>query len=309
MLRKIRTAYKLFVSNKNSFFAGLLKNFCFLMPDKLYLKLMFRFKMGHKLDFENPRSFCEKLQWLKLYNREPLYTTLVDKCDVKKWVAEKLGDDHIIPTLGVWNRTDEIDFESLPSQFVLKTTNGSGGSDVIICKDFARFNKRDSVKRLNKSLKKRVYNDLREWPYKNIKPRIIAEKYLEDESGELRDFKFFCFNGVPLYCQVIRNRYTKETIDFYDMAWNHMPFVGLNPVVRNGPNPVLKPGCLNEMINACKILSQGIPFVRVDFYVIKEQFFFGEMTFYPKSGLGVFNPDEWNYKLGEYLQLPAKRNI
>lgn len=304
-MSKFSTAIKLIKSNKAFFLAATLKNLNFLFPDKLYLQLMFRCKMGRSLDLKNPRTFNEKLQWLKLYNRNPLYTTLVDKFSVKKWVAERISEDHIIPTLGVWNNAKDIDFAKLPKQFVLKTTNGGGG-DVVICKDRTKLDITQVVEHLNKSLKVSLYKKNREWPYKNVPPRIIAEKYMEDESGELRDYKFFCFGGIPKYCQVIRGRYVKETIDFYDMEWNHMPFVGLNLAVENGLEPVEKVKCLDSLVEASKILSNGLPFVRVDFYVIKSQFYFGEMTFYPNSGFGKFRPDEWNYKLGDLLKLPLE---
>ncbi|MBP5768238.1 MAG: hypothetical protein J6W51_03910 [Fibrobacter sp.] len=262
--------------------------------------------MGYKLDLSNPKSFSEKIQWLKLNNRNPLYTTLVDKYAVKNYVAKIIGEDHIIPILGVWNSAEKIDFDSLPNKFVLKTTNGGGGN-VLVCKNKLTLNREASIKKMDMQLKQRsIYKTYREWPYKNVTPRIIAEKYMEDENGELNDYKFFCFNGKPQYCQVIRDRFTKETIDFYDLEWNHMPFVGLNPVVENGLNPVEKPRCLKALIEACESLSEGIPFVRVDFFVINNQFYFGEMTFYPASGLGEFRPMEWNNRLGDLIKLPIK---
>lgn len=308
-MSKFTTAVRLLKHNKYSFYAALLECFNFLIPDKLYLQLMFRCKVGARLELKKPKTFCEKIQWLKLYDRNPLYTNLVDKSTVKEYVKGIIGDKHIIPTLGVWNNVEDIDYDALPNQFVLKTTNGSGGNDVVICNDFSIFNKEKTARHLKKSLKKNVYERLREWPYKNIKPRIIAEKYIEDKCGELSDYKFFCFDGVPQYCQVIRNRFTKETIDFFDMTWRHMPFIGLNPIVKNGCDSVEKPSCLNEMIEACKKLSRTIPFVRIDFYVVNNDFYFGEMTFYPKSGFGSFYPTEWNYRLGKMVKLPNGEDV
>lgn len=297
---------KLTKKNRSEFFESFLRNLNFLFSDKIYLQLMFRCKMGYKLDLSNPKSFSEKIQWLKLNNRNPLYTTLVDKYAVKNYVAKIIGEDHIIPILGVWNSAEKIDFDSLPNKFVLKTTNGGGGN-VLVCKNKLTLNREASIKKMDMQLKQRsIYKTYREWPYKNVTPRIIAEKYMEDENGELNDYKFFCFNGKPQYCQVIRDRFTKETIDFYDLEWNHMPFVGLNPVVENGLNPVEKPRCLKALIEACESLSEGIPFVRVDFFVINNQFYFGEMTFYPASGLGAFRPMEWNYRLGDLIKLPIR---
>lgn len=293
-------------NTRADFFIKILRNLNFLFSDKMYLQLMFRCKMGYKLDLSNPKSFSEKIQWLKLNNRNPLYTTLVDKYAVKNYIAKIIGEDHIIPILGVWNSAEKIDFDTLPNKFVLKTTNGGGGN-VLVCKNKLTLNREASIKKMDMQLKQRsIYKTYREWPYKNVTPRIIAEKYMEDENGELNDYKFFCFNGKPQYCQVIRDRFTKETIDFYDLEWNHMPFVGLNPVVENGLNPVEKPRCLKALIEACESLSEGIPFVRVDFFVINNQFYFGEMTFYPASGLGEFRPMEWNNRLGDLIKLPIK---
>ena len=305
-MRTFVNAIKSAKNTRADFFIKLLRNLNFLFSDKIYLQLMFRCKMGYKLDLSNPKSFSEKIQWLKLNNRNPLYTTLVDKYAVKDYVAKIIGKEHIIPILGMWNSAEQIDFDSLPNKFVLKTTNGGGGS-VLICKNKLTLDREASIKKLRMQLKQRsIYKTYREWPYKNVPPRIIAEKYMEDENGELNDYKFFCFNGKPQYCQVIRDRFTKETIDFYDLEWNHMPFVGLNPVVENGINPVEKPRCLKALIEACENLSKGIPFVRVDFFVINNQFYFGEMTFYPASGLGAFRPMEWNYRLGDLIKLPIK---
>ena len=301
-MKKLRTALILLKTNKALFFATIIEALNFLFPDRLFLQILFFFKNGTKLDLKSPKLFSEKIQWLKLYNRNPLYTILVDKYAVKDYVAKIIGEEHVVPTLGVWNDVRDIDFEFLPSQFVLKTTNGGGG-DVVICKDKEHFDKKKALEHLGRGLKKSIYKRAREWPYKNVQPRVIAEKYLENESGELIDYKFFCFSGKPQYCQVIRNRYTKETIDFYDMNWRHMPFVGLNPSVENGLTPVEKPLCLYEMIDACEKLSNRMPFVRVDFYVVKGKLFFGEMTFYPNSGFGKFRPLEWNSIIGNMIDL------
>lgn len=282
-----------------------------IIPDQLYLKWLFRLKMGRRLNLDNPQTFSEKLQWLKLYNRKPEYTQMVDKYEAKKYVASIIGEEYIIPTLGVWDKFDDIDFDSLPNQFVLKTTHGGGSTGVVICKNKSLLNKDNARRKLNRSLKKCIYRDFREWPYKNVSRRIIAEQYIEVEGqSDLPDYKFFCFNGVPQYCQVIRDRNTNETIDFYDMEWNHMPFVGLNPVqsgigyvAKNGIKPVDKPGKLHEMISICKQLSNNIPFARVDMYVINNRTYFGEITFFPASGMGYFDPSEWNLKLGEMINL------
>ena len=304
-MSKISTAIKLLKSNRGEFLASLLQNLSFLFPDKLYLTLLFRCKMGYWIDWKNPKTFSEKLQWLKLYNRKPEYTTMVDKYAVKEYVANLIGEEYIIPTLGVWDTPEEIEWEKLPNQFVLKTTHGGGSGGVVICKDKSSFNRKAAIEKLGKSMKSCIYKSYREWPYKNVKRRIIAEEFLSDGvSNDLTDYKFYCFDGLPLYCQVIRDRRSKETIDFYDREWNSMPFVGLNSVAKNGLNPVFKPKKLEEMLCACRKLVSQIPYARVDLYSIQEKVYFGEITFFPASGMGVFTPQEWNYKLGELISLP-----
>lgn len=274
-------------------------------PDRLYLSLRFKHEMGYKLNLKNPRSFSEKLQWLKINNRKPEYTLMVDKYAVKDYVANKIGEEYIIPTIGVWNSPKDIDWNSLPNQFVLKTTHGGGCGGVVVCKDKTTLDKHNAIAKLTRSLNSDIFWNYREWPYKNVPKRIIAEQYMTDgKNNDLPDYKFFCFNGEPKYCQVIRDRHTKETIDFYDMKWNHMPFVGLNPVAANGHNPVSKPKHLDKMIEICQKLSVDIPFSRIDLYVIKDKEYFGEITFFPASGMGTFTPDEWNYRLGNLINLP-----
>lgn len=302
--------FKLIIKDPRRIIAGALYRTAKIWPDKLYLRLRFFFENGRILNLKNPRTFCEKIQWLKLYNRNPEYTKMVDKYEVKKYVAEMIGDEYIIPTLGVWNSIDEIEWDLLPNQFVLKTTHGGGGGGVAICKDMTIFDKLDACKKLQTSMKKNGYITQREWPYKNVPKRIIAEKYMteahpQNGDGDLADYKFYCFNGEPTYCQVIRNRRTKETIDFYDMQWNHMSFVGLNSVAKNGLTPVTKPLHLDKMIEICRTLSKNIPFVRIDLYVIDNKEYFGEITFFPAAGMGKFEPEEWNEKLGDMIKLPT----
>lgn len=312
-MSKVSTAIKLLKENRGEFCASVIQNLGFLFPDKLYLTLLFRCKMGYWIDWKNPKTFSEKLQWLKLYNRKPEYTTMVDKNAVKEYVAKIIGEEYIIPTLGVWDTPEEINWDELPNQFVLKTTHGGGSTGVVICKDKANFDKKVAVEKLSRSLKSCIYQSYREWPYKNVKRRIIAEQYMEDrESEDLIDYKFYCFNGEPIYCQVIRDRRSKETIDFYDVDWNHMSFVGLNPIaenslvsiVKNGITQVVKPYKLEDMLSICSKVASQIPFVRVDLYSIQSKVYMGEITFYPASGIGVFSPQEWNYKLGELISLP-----
>ena len=283
------------------------KNLGFMIPDKLYLSLRYRCIMGSWINWKNPQTFTEKLQWLKLYNRKPEYTKMVDKYAVKEYVANIIGEEYIIPTLGVWDKPEDIDWDSLPNQFVLKTTHGGGGGGVVICKDKTTFDRTSAIAKLKESMASDIYSGLREWPYKDVPKRIIAEKFMAPEKSpapnDLPDYKFFCFNGEPKYCQVIRDRHTKETIDFYDMDWNHMPFVGLNPVVRNGLTPVARPGNLDEMKEICRKLADTKSFVRVDLYVIDDKSYFGELTFYPASGMLPWTTEEADKEIGKYLKL------
>lgn len=307
-MSKISTALTQLRTDRGEFMASIVSHFFRWLPDATYLKLLYRFKMGHRLDLHNPKTFTEKLQWLKLYNRKPEYTTMVDKYAVKEYVASIIGEQYIIPTLGVWDKPEQIDWDSLPDKFVLKTTHGGGGGGVVICRDKATFDRQAAISRLNQSLASDIYRGLREWPYKNVPKRIIAEQFMAPVKAsapkDLPDYKFFCFNGEPRYCQVIRDRHSKETIDFYDMDWAHQEFVGLNPVARNGLTPVARPENLEEMAEICRKLAKDEPFVRVDLYVIDNKKYFGELTFYPASGMGVFTPEEWNGRLGDLLTLP-----
>ena len=303
-MTKIKKIIHYIFCEPRKFLLAILYRIAPIIPDRLYLKWLFRLTMRRKLNLDNPQTFSEKLQWLKLYNRKPEYTQMVDKYGAKQYVSERIGEEYIIPTLGVWDSFDEIEFEKLPNQFVLKTTHGGGNTGVVICKDKNTFDKSSARKCLNASLKSSIYTRLREWPYKNVKPRIIAEQYIsDDENNDLPDYKFFCFNGEPKLCQVIRNRNTYETIDFYDDNWTHMPFVGLNSFAPNGINSVLKPYLIEEMLDISKKISEGIPFVRIDLYFVKNKVFFGEITFFPASGIGSFRPEEWNKILGSWIRL------
>lgn len=308
-MSKIQSALQMLKSDRSTFMAAIIQNFFGWLPDKTYLQLLYRFKMGHRLDLNHPKTFTEKIQWLKLYNRRPEYTLMVDKYAVKKYVADIIGEKYIIPTLGVWNKPEDIDWDALPNEFVLKTTYGGGSGGVVICKDKKTFDRNKAILTLRDSMDSDIYRSLREWPYKDVKRRVLAEKYMVPKDMinnpiyDLSDYKFFCFNGEPKYCQVIRNRHSKESIDFYDMNWRHQEFVGLNPIASNGINPVPRPLLLDEMICICHKLSENMKFVRIDMYVIDNRIYFGEITFYPASGIGLFNPDKWNTELGNLINL------
>ncbi len=289
---------------------SLVKHLGFLFSDKTYLKLRYRFQMGEWPNLDNPTLFTEKIQWLKLHNRHPQYSIMVDKYTAKDYVASRIGNEYVIPTLGLWNSPEEIDWDKLPNQFVLKTTHGGGNGGVVICRDKNSFNKKKAIRKLAENQQSDIYNSFREWPYKDVKPRILAESLLQSPnaaSGDLSDYKFFCFDGEPRFCQVIRDRNTHETIDFYDMEWNHQEVSGLHPsethVIPQGITPVPRPQGLSKMIETCRILSKDISFLRVDLYNVDGCIYFGEMTFFPASGIGVFHPKEWNLKLGELLKI------
>lgn len=306
-MSKLTTAVRQIKSDRGAFMASIIQHFFTWLPDELYLKLLFCFKMGYKLNLKNPKTFNEKLQWLKLYNRKPEYTTMVDKYAVKQYVANIIGEEYIIPTLGVWDRFDDIDFSKLPQQFVLKTTHGGGGSGVVICRDKNTFNKEDAKQKLEVSMRGDIYKSLREWPYKNVPKRIIAEKFMAPVKSaipkDLLDYKFFCFNGEPKFCQVIAGRETDNTtIDWYDLEWNLQNFQEPKQYAHS-EKVHEKPSKFDDMVRFAKQLSAGQPFLRVDFYCINTQVFFGELTFFPTSGFGHFEPEEMAVTIGNYLEL------
>lgn len=294
------------LKNSNSILTSVLVRCSFLFSERTFLKLLYKRCLGKVLDLDNPQSYNEKLQWLKLYNRKPLYTKLVDKYEVKKWVAEKIGDTHVIKTIGVWERFEDINFDKLPARFVLKSTNGGGNTGVIICKDKATFNVNSARRCLNRSM--HTWVDMGEWPYKGVKPRIIAEEYMEDEkTHELRDYKFFCFDGKVKALFIATDRGIKgdePKFDFYDADFNHLPFKQGHPHQKR--YKIEKPKTFDEMKRIAEVLSEGEPHMRVDLYEINGEVYFGEITFFHFGGLTPFEPEEWDYRFGEWLNLPHK---
>lgn len=276
----------------------------YISDDENYLKLMFLIEMHQKLDLKNPVTFNQKLQWLKLYNRKPIYTNMVDKYLVKDYVAQKTNAEIVIPTLGVWDRFDDIDFTTLPNQFVLKTTHGGGGLTVYICKDKNKIDIEKARSILENSVSGDIYKNYREWPYKNVPHRIIAEKYMEDESGELRDYKIFCFNGEPYCVQVDFGRFDVHKRNIYDTNWNFIPFMNNTHYPYDESLVIPKPENFDYMLEVARKLSEGIPHLRVDLYNINGHVYFGETTFFHGSGFVRFYPEEWDRKLGDMIQLP-----
>ena len=274
-----------------------------LLPDDLYLKIKYRLTMGRKLDLNNPETFNQKLQWLKLYDRKPEYTQMVDKYEVRKYIKEIIGEEYLIPLLGVYDSFEEIDFDNLPDEFVLKPNHTSG--DVFICRDKSKIDYKKLRNEVNKWLKREYFWLHREWPYKNVKPRILCEKYLVDESGkELIDYKFMCFNSEVKCIFVCSNRNSPLglNIDIYNVDWNLMPF-GIPNSPRTGVK-IPKPRNFNKMIEFAEKLAKDIPFIRVDFYEVDGHLYFGELTFYPGAGFEEFTPEKYDYVLGSWIELP-----
>lgn len=260
---------------------------------------------GKKLDLNNPRTFNEKIQWLKLYDCTPLKTRLADKFLVRDFVKEKIGEEYLVPLLGVYDSFDEIDFDGLPDRFVLKANHGSGWN--IIVKNKAEFNKEKAKRDMDYWMRTNFAYFGLELHYRDIEPRIIAEQYLEDNvPGDLPDYKFLCFCGEPKYIWVDIDRYTNHKRDIYDLDWNKQPFSIHYPNVNKLLFP---PGNLNEMVRLAKILCEGFLHVRIDFYSICSKIYFGEITFTPDSGKTKIEPDEWNLKLGDMIKLPFDKEV
>lgn len=281
------------------------KGFYNNMSDEKFIKMRFKHNFGYEPDLDNPKTFNEKLQWLKLYNRQPIFSTMVDKYGAKEYVANIIGAEHIVPTLGVWDSFEEIDFPSLPNQFVLKCTHDSGG--LVICKDKSKLDIDEAKQKIQKSLKENYYLHGREWPYKNVKPRIIAEKYIEEaDSKELVEYKIFCFNGVPKIILVCKGQAhgAGRTNDYCDLNLERLPFTSLFP---NSEGELEKPALLPDMLKYAEILSKDIPQLRVDFYISNNTVYFGELTFFHNSGFCEFNPKEWNETLGSWITLPKTK--
>ena len=258
--------------------------------------------MNQKLNLNSPKTFNEKLQWLKLNDRKPQYTQMVDKHGVKEYVSNKIGEQYVIRTLGVWERFDDIDFDSLPNQFVLKCTHDSG--TIVICKNKETLDIAAARKKINSRMDYNYYYNLREWPYKNVKPRIIAEEFMQDRDYEyLNVFKIFNFNGEPKIIQTIQNdKMPNETIDYFDIEWH---LLELKQNFPNSDHPIERPDTLEEMLNLAKILSKDTsPFIRTDFYEINGKVYFSEFTFYSDAGFAKFTPEKWDTILGDWITLP-----
>lgn len=298
------TKLKRFITNPQIRFSclerlGLYDN----MPDKEYLEKLWKVRMGTEIDLENPQTFNEKLQWLKLYDRRPEYTMMVDKYRVRDYIAKTIGSQYLIPLIGVWDDPDDIDFDTLPDQFVLKCNHNSG-KGMCICKDKSKLDIKKVKRGLRKGLKENYYLHGREWPYKDVPRKIICEKYMTDESGiELKDYKVFNFNGVPKIIEVDYDRFKGHKRNLYDVDWNYIQAAIEFPTEPS--HKIERPASLKTMLELAEKLSSGIPHVRTDFYSIDDRIYFGEITFYHGSGYEKFTPESLGYKLGSWISLPS----
>lgn len=296
LIRKINTVIK----KPQTIFIKILEVLSPLLGDKIYIEILFRLKVGYKLNLNNPRTFNEKLQWLKLYYRNPKLIQMVDKYEVKVYIQNTIGEEYVISTLGVWDSFDDIDFENLPDKFVLKTTHDQGG--VVICEDKNKFNYSGAQHKLNKHLKRNFYLKYREWPYKDVKPRIIAEEFIGEDSLELKDYKFYCFNGEAKMVFIASGRNTMEKkFDFYDIHFNHLDIKRANTIQSKEGNQI--PENYYKMVELAESLSSGLPHVRVDFFNIDGKIYFGELTFFTGAGMNPFYPEKWDYIIGDWIDL------
>ena len=273
-----------------------------LIPARIYLQIVYFRHFKKFIDFDNPKTFNEKIQWLKLNYRKEEYTNLVDKYRVKQYITKLIGEEYVIPTLGVWKNVDDIDFKSLPEKFVLKCNNDSGG--IVICKNKKDFDEVKAKSFLKERLKNNGYWYGREWPYKNVKPCIIAEKYMEDSiSKDLKDYKFFCFNGSMEFFDIDIDRFIEHRSNYYDRNGNFLPF-GKTYCPPDYTKKIEMPKNLDKMIELAETISHNTVLSRIDFYEIDGQVYFGEITFYPGSGFSPFTDEKWDYKLGDMIDLP-----
>ncbi len=273
------------------------------MPDDKYLKKLYKIKTGRTLDLVNPQTYTEKLQWLKIYDRNPLYTKMQDKYAVREYISNVIGDEYLIPLLGTWNNANDIEFDLLPDQFVLKCNHDC--ASVVICRDKKKLDFEYTRTKLNTCLKKNYYEPAREWAYKDIKPIIMAEKYMSDSSEKtLTDYKFFCFSGEAKMVLIASGEAhtSSRRLDYYDMQFNHLPIK--RGTIKGTEDYHTKPNGFELLVTLAEKVAGNIPFIRVDFYLIDGHPYFGEVAFYPSAGLAEFYPYEWEKRVGEWIHLP-----
>lgn len=282
------------------------QTFYSLLPEKKHLDIKFLKVFGRHIDWENPKSFNEKLQWLKVYNKNPQHTMLVDKYEVREYIKKIIGEEYLIPVIAVYDKVSDIDFDALPDSFVLKCTHGSACN--IICSDKSKLDVKAAKKKLKKWMKINYYYLSREWPYKNVKPRIVCEKFMKDDTtNDLKDYKFFCFEGKVHFSFVASDRHTDEVkFNFFDSEWNDLPVENDHPRVEN---KIKKPVNYEKMIELAEQLSKDELFLRVDFYEINGRIYFGELTYYHGGGFLAFKPEEYDYKFGELIDISKIEKI
>lgn len=308
----IKRGINYLLHNRGQFCDSIVKNFFSWLPDKVYLSLRYRCQMGHWINWNNPKTFTEKLQWLKVYDYKPEYTKMVDKLAAKDYVASRIGEEYIIPTLGVWDKVEDIDWDSLPDQFVLKTTHGGGGCGVVVCSDKTHFDKAKAIEKLQTSMHSNAGKTYREKPYLNVPRKIIAEKFMAESNvientkpSDLQDYKFFCFNGEPKFLYISDSPNHKLAFLYTDWTKAEFGRSDYEPLTDIPP----KPDNLDEMLDVARKLSEGKAHVRVDLYNVDNHIYFGELTFYTGAGFIPFVPKEYDYVLGEMLKLPSGDKI
>lgn len=307
MKRPIYNAFHSLIHNPKHFIAAILYRIGGFLPDKTYLKWVYYLETGNHLNLDNPRRYNEKLQWLKIFYRNPFWTQLVDKYAVKKIVSDLVGEQYVAPVLGVWNRAEDIEWNKLPNQFVLKTNHDGGNNGVFIYKEKSEIDKAKWIKQINQSLKRDTSKASREWPYKDVKRCVFAEQYLEDATGELRDYKFFCFDGVVKYLFIATERQSGGEVKFnyFDADFNALNLVQKHPM---SDKPIEKPAMFEQMKALAAKLSEGLPEVRVDLYEVDGRIYFGEYTFFHHDAIIPFHPDKWDFIWGEQIHLPERNH-
>lgn len=305
MKRPLYNAIYSLIHNPKHFLAAILYRTGGYLSDETYLKWIYYLETGNKLDLDAPKRYNEKLQWIKLYDHNPLYVTFADKYAVKKIVSERLGEEYVAKCYGVWDRAEEIEWDNLPNRFVLKTTHDGGNNGVFIVRDKQKADREKIIRGVNESLHRDTFKIGREWPYKDIPRRVFAEEYLEDASAELRDYKFFCFDGNVKYLFIATERQSGGEVKFnyFDADFNDLGIVQHHPM---SDKLVAKPVTFEKMKELAAELSKGIPAVRVDLYEVNGKVYFGEYTFFHHGGFVPFHPDKWDFVWGEQIVLPKR---
>ena len=308
-MSKIMSKIRTFIENPQYFITSpAAKGWLNWVPDSLYLKVLYRVIMGRKLNLKNPKEYNEKLQWLKLNDRKLEYSTMVDKYEVRGYIEDLLGDKYLIPCLGIYDSVDDIDIDALPNRFVLKCTHDSGS--VEICKDKSSFDIEGARHRLSQAMKRNYYATYREWPYKYVKPRVIAEGYLEGDEGDLKDYKVMCFNGEAKIIEVHENRFVEgkvHTQTFYDREWNIVPLTQIETVTVDRPGE--RPRQLDEILRLSELIAKNMYHARIDWYIEGDKIYFGEITFFDGSGFESFSTPEMERMLGDMINLPEKWKV